>query len=125
MRNEIKNSLFRAGNTQFGLSSNLSGTNMAIDLAWLQKQPEKFQNQYRTEVTSDRIYILTICRMPLYTVESKSGSSLSETPRKDMLSYLLLFSFGRELEFPVTELYSYLIPSPLKLCIFVSIYGLY
>ena len=32
IREEIKNSLCRAGNTQFGLSSNLLGTNMAIDL---------------------------------------------------------------------------------------------
>ena len=37
IREEIKNSLCRAGNTQFGLSSNLLGTNMAIDLKWLQK----------------------------------------------------------------------------------------
>ena len=42
IREEIKNSLCRAGNTQFGLSSNLLGTNMAIDLKWLQKEHEKF-----------------------------------------------------------------------------------
>ncbi|KAA5221503.1 hypothetical protein F2Z21_14285, partial [Bacteroides finegoldii] len=57
MRDEIKNSLHRAGNTQFGLSSNLLGTNMAIDLAWLQKNLKSSKTNIERKLLRQNIYI--------------------------------------------------------------------
>lgn len=54
---EIKNSLFRAGNTQFGLSSNLSGTNMAIDLEWLQNNLRSSKTNIERKLFRKNVYI--------------------------------------------------------------------
>ena len=57
IREEIKNSLCRAGNTQFGLSSNLLGTNMAIDLKWLQKNMKSSKTNIERKLFRQNIYI--------------------------------------------------------------------
>ena len=58
IREEIKNSLCRAGNTQFGLSSYLLGTNMVIDLKWLQKNMKSSKTNIERKLFRQNIYIL-------------------------------------------------------------------
>ena len=94
IREEIKNSLCRAGNTQFGLSSNLLGTNMAIDLKWL---PD----------------VIVYC-------QSAPACPYRKRIRKTT-SYLLPSIFEGNWSF-CNRIVQQLTPSPLKLCIFVSIW---
>ena len=103
---EIKNSLFRAGNTQFGLSSNLSGTNMAIDLEWL-------QNNLRSSKTN---------------IERKLYCQSSPVhPYRRRLRKTASYFFPSLLEGNwnfCNRIVQHLIPSPLKMCIFVSVWTL-
>ena len=121
MRDEIKNSLYRAGNTQFGLSSNLLGTNMAIDLAWLQKNLKSSKTNIERKLLRQNIYIDYLPEAIVYC-ESYPTSPYRKRPRK-MISYLLPSLLEGNWSF-LNRIMQLLIPSPLKLCIFVGIYAL-
>ena len=56
IREEIKNSLCRAGNTQFGLSSNLLGTIWQRP-KWLQKNMKSFKTNIERKLFRQNIYI--------------------------------------------------------------------
>ena len=118
---EIKNSLFRAGNTQFGLSSNLSGTNMAIDLEWLQNNLRSSKTNIERKLLRQNIYIDYLPEAIVYC-ESYPTSPYRKRPRK-MISYLLPSLLEGNWSF-LNRIMQLLIPSPLKLCIFVGIYAL-
>ena len=121
MRDEIKNSLYRAGNTQFGLSSNLLGTNMAIDLAWLQKNLKSSKTNIERKLLRQNIYIDYLPEAIVYC-ESYPTSPYRKRPRK-MISYLFPSLLEGNWSF-LNRIMQLLIPSPLKLCIFVGIYAL-
>ena len=89
---EIKNSLFRAGNTQFGLSSNLSETNIAIDLGWLQNNLKS--SKTNIERKFGRMYILTTFRMLLYTVNQVRFTHIGDASERQPLISSLRFWKG-------------------------------
>ena len=96
---EIKNSLFRAGNTQFGLSSNLSGTNMAIDLEWLQNNLRSSKTNIERKLF--RKNVLTTFRMLLYTVNQVRFTHIGDaSERQPLISSL---RFWKETGISVTE----------------------
>ena len=121
MRDEIKNSLYRAGNAHFGLSSNLLGTNMAIDLAWLQKNLKSSKTNIERKLLRQNIYIDYLPEAIVYC-ESYPTSPYRKRPRK-MISYLFPSLLEGNWSF-LNRIMQLLIPSPLKLCIFVGIYAL-
>lgn len=119
IREEIKNSLCRAGNTQFGLSSNLLGTNMAIDLKWLQKNMKSSKTNIERKLFRQNIYIDYLPDVIVYC-QSAPACPYRKRIRKTT-SYLLPSIFEGNWSF-CNRIVQQLTPSPLKLCIFVSIW---
>ena len=120
MRDEIKNSLYRAGNTQFGLSSNLLGTNMAIDLAWLQKNLKSSKTNIERKLFRQNIYIDYLPDVIVYC-QSAPVCPYRKRIRKTT-SYLLPSIFEGNWSF-CNRIVQQLTPSPLKLCIIVSVWA--
>ena len=120
MRDEIKNSLYRAGNTQFGLSSNLLGTNMAIDLAWLQKNLKSSKTNIERKLFRQNIYIDYLPDVIVYC-QSAPVCPYRKRIRKTT-SYLLSSIFEGNWSF-CNRIVQQLTPSPLKLCIIVSVWA--
>ena len=118
---EIKNSICRAGNTQFGLSSNLLGTNMAIDLEWLQKNLKSSKTNIERKLLRQNIYIDYLPDAIVYC-QSSPVCPYRKRIRK-MTSYLLPSLLEGNWSF-FNRIIQQLIPSPLKLCIFVGIWAL-
>lgn len=117
---EIKNSICRAGNTQFGLSSNLLGTNMAIDLGWLQKNLKSSKTNIERKLLRQNIYIDYLPDAIVYC-QSAPACPYRKRIRK-MASYLLPSLLEGNWSF-FNRIIQQLIPSPLKLCIFVAIWA--
>ncbi|WP_294555446.1 glycosyltransferase family 2 protein [uncultured Bacteroides sp.] len=117
---EIKNSICRAGNTQFGLSSNLLGTNMAIDLEWLQKNLKSSKTNIERKLLRQNIYIDYLPDAIVYC-QSAPACPYRKRIRK-MASYLLPSLLEGNWSF-FNRIIQQLIPSPLKLCIFVAIWA--
>ena len=121
MRDEIKNSLYRAGNTQFGLSSNLLGTNMAIDLAWLQKNLKSSKTNIERKLFRKNVYIDYLPDAIVYCQSSPVH------PYRRRLRKTASYFFPSLLEGNwnfCNRIVQHLIPSPLKMCIFVSVWTL-
>ena len=118
---EIQNSICRAGNTQFGLSSNLLGTNMAIDLGWLQKNLKSSKTNIERKLLRQNIYIDYLPDAIVYC-QSAPACPYRKRIRK-MASYLLPSLLEGNWSF-FNRIIQQLIPSPLKLCIFVAIWYL-
>lgn len=117
---EIKNSICRAGNTQFGLSSNLLGANMAIDLGWLQKNLKSSKTNIERKLLRQNIYIDYLPDAIVYC-QSAPACPYRKRIRK-MASYLLPSLLEGNWSF-FNRIIQQLIPSPLKLCIFVAIWA--
>lgn len=117
---EIQNSICRAGNTQFGLSSNLLGTNMAIDLGWLQKNLKSSRTNIERKLLRQNIYIDYLPDAIVYC-QSAPACPYRKRIRK-MASYLLPSLLEGNWSF-FNRIIQQLIPSPLKLCIFVAIWA--
>ena len=118
---EIKNSLFRAGNTQFGLSSNLSGTNMAIDLEWLQNNLRSSKTNIERKLFRKNVYIDYLPDAIVYCQSSPVH------PYRRRLRKTASYFFPSLLEGNwnfCNRIVQHLIPSPLKMCIFVSVWTL-
>lgn len=121
IRDEIKNSLCRAGNTQFGLSSQLLGTNMAIDLEWLQRNLKSSRTNIERKLFRQHIYI---DYLPDVTVRCQSAPVCPYRKRvRKTASYLLPSIFEGNWSF-CNRIVQQFIPSPLKMCIFVSAWAL-
>ena len=121
MREEIKNSLYRAGNTQFSLSSQLMGTNMAIDLEWLQRNLKSSRTNIERKLFRQHIYI---DYLPDVSVCCQSAPVCPYRKRvRKTASYLLPSIFEGNWSF-CNRIVQQLIPSPLKMCIFVSAWAL-
>lgn len=118
---EIRNSLYKAGNTQFGLSSNLLGTNMAIDLEWLQKNLKSSKTNIERKLLRQNIYIDYLPDAIVYC-QSAPVCPYRKRIRK-MASYLLPSLLEGNWSF-FNRIIQQLIPSPLKLCIFVGVWAL-
>ena len=117
---EIKNSLYRAGNTQFGLSSNLLGTNMAIELEWLQKNLKSSKTNIERKLLQQNIYIDYLPDAIVYC-QSAPVCPYRKRIRK-MASYLLPSLLEGNWSF-FNRIIQQLIPSPLNLCIFVGVWA--
>lgn len=117
---EIQNSICRTGNTQFGLSSNLLGTNMAIDLGWLQKNLKSSKTNIERKLLRQNIYIDYLPDAIVYC-QSAPACPYRKRIRK-MASYLLPSLLEGNWSF-FNRIIQQLIPSPLKLCIFVAIWA--
>ncbi len=117
---EIKNSLYRAGNTQFGLSSNLLGTNMAIELEWLQKNLKSSKTNIERKLLRQNIYIDYLPDAIVYC-QSAPACPYRKRIRK-MASYLLPSLLEGNWSF-FNRIIQQLIPSPLNLCIFVGVWA--
>ena len=117
---EIKNSLYRAGNTQFGLSSNLLGTNMAIELEWLQKNLKSSKTNIERKLLRQNIYIDYLPDTIVYC-QSAPACPYRKRIRK-MASYLLPSLLEGNWSF-FNRIIQQLIPSPLNLCIFVGVWA--
>ena len=118
---EIKNSLFRAGNTQFGLSSNLSGTNIAIDLEWLQNNLRSSKTNIERKLFRKNVYIDYLPDAIVYCQSSPVH------PYRRRLRKTASYFFPSLLEGNwnfCNRIVQHLIPSPLKMCIFVSVWTL-
>lgn len=112
---EIKNSLHRAGNTHFGLSSGLLGTNMAIDLEWLQKNMKSSKTNIERKLLRQNIYI---DYLPDTIVYCQSIPTCSYRQRiGKMIPNLIPSLLDGNWNF-FNRIIQQLIPSPLKLCIF-------
>lgn len=120
LSDEINNSICRAGNTQFGLSSNLLGTNMAIDLEWLQKNLKSSKTNIERKLLRQNIYIDYLPDAIVYC-ESSPACPYRKRIRK-MTSYLLPSLLEGNWSF-FNRIIQQLIPSPLKSCIFVGIWA--
>ena len=120
IREEIKNSLCRAGNTQFGLSSHLLGTNMAIDLKWLQKNMKSSKTNIERKLFRQNIYIDYLPDVIVYC-QSAPVCPYRKRIRKTT-SYLLPSIFEGNWSF-CNRIVQQLTPSPLKLCIIVSVWA--
>lgn len=116
---EIKNSLYRAGNTHFGLSSGLLGTNMAIDLEWLQKNMKSSKTNIERKLLRQNIYIDYLPDTVVYC-QSTPTCPYRQRIRK-MLANLLPSLLDGNWNF-FNRIIQQLIPSLLKLCIFVGIW---
>ncbi len=116
---EIKNSLYRAGNTQFGLSSNLLGTNMAIELEWLQKNLKSSKTNIERKLLRQNIYI---DYLPDAIVYCQSALPPYRKRIRKMASYLLPSLLEGNWSF-FNRIIQQLIPSPLNLCIFVGVWA--
>lgn len=118
---EINNSLFRSGNTQIGLSSNLFGTNMALDLEWLQKNQKTAKTNLERKLFKQNRYIEYLPDVIVYC-DSAPVYPYRRRIRKD-LSYLLPSLLEGNWNF-CNHITQQLTPSPMKLCAFVSIWTL-
>lgn len=118
---EINNSLFRSGNTQIGFSSNLFGTNMAFDLEWLQKNQKTARTNLERKLFKQNIYIEYLPDVIVYC-DSAPVYPYRRRIRKT-LSYLLPSLLEGNWNF-CNRIAQQLIPSPIKLCTFVSIWTL-
>lgn len=118
---EIKNSLYRAGNTQFGLSSQLMGTNMVIELDWLQRNLKSSRTNVERKLFRQHIYI---DYLPDVTVRCQSAPVCPYRKRvRKTASYLLPSIFEGNWSF-CNRIVQQLVPSPLKMCIFVGVWTL-
>ena len=118
---EINNSLFRSGNTQIGFSSSLFGTNMAFDLEWLQKNQRTAKTNLERKLFKQNIYIEYL---PDVIVHCDSAPVYPYRRRiRKTLSYLLPSLLEGNWNF-CNRIAQQLIPSPMKLCTFVSIWTL-
>lgn len=118
---EIKNSLFRAGNTHFGLSSNLAGTNMAIDLEWLQNNLRSSKTNIERKLFRQNIYIDYLPDAIVYCQSSPSRPYRRRI--RKTVSYFLPSLLEGNWSF-CNRIVQHLIPSPLKMCVFVGIWAL-
>ena len=116
---EIGNSLFQSGSTQFGLSSKLCGINMAIELKWLQKNMRSSKTNIERKLFRQNIYIDYLSDVIVYC-----QSIPACTYRKRFwktVSYLLPSILERNWCF-CNRIVQQMILSPLKLCIFISVW---
>lgn len=121
IREEISNSLYRAGNTQFGLSSQLMGTNMVIELDWLQRNLKSSRTNIERKLFRQHIYI---DYLPDVTVCCQSAPICPYRKRvRKTASYLLPSIFEGNWSFS-NRIVQQLVPSPSKMCIFVSAWTL-
>lgn len=121
IREEIKNSLYQAGNIQYGLSAQLTGTNMAIDLAWLQRYLKSSRTNIERKLLLHNIYI---DYLPDVLVRCQSAPVCPYRKRiRKTASYLFPSIFEGNWSF-CNRIVQQLIPSPLKMCIFVSVWTL-
>lgn len=118
---EIENSLFQSGSTQFGLSSKLYGTNMAIDLKWLQKNMRSSKTNIERKLFLQNIYIDYLSDVIVYC-QSIPASPYRKRFRKTV-SYLLPSILEKNWCF-CNRIVQELILSPLKLCIFTSAWAI-
>lgn len=118
---EMKNSFFRSGNTQLGFSASLSGFNMAIDLKWLRNNLRTAKTNLERKLFIQNIYIEYLPTVIVYC-ESVPVSPYRKRIWK-ALSFLLPSFLERNWNF-CNRIGQQLIPSPLKLCIFVGIWTL-
>lgn len=121
VREEVNNNLFRAGNTQLGFSSSLYGTNIAVDLAWLQNNLKTSKTNLERKLFRQNIYIdyfpdaTVYCEsMPVYPYRKRTGK---------LLSYLVPSLFEGNWNF-CNRIIQQVLPSPSKLYICVSIWTL-
>lgn len=114
---EINNSLFRAGNTQLGFSSSLSGTNMAFDLKWLQSNLKTSKTNLERRLFRQNEYIEYLPEVIVYC-KSTPTYPYRKRIRKNS-SYLLPSLLNREWNL-FNRIIQILIPSPFKLCLFAS-----
>lgn len=115
---EIKNSMFRTGNTQFGLSSHLSGINIAIDLAWLQKNLRSSKTNIERKLFRHSIYIDYLSNAIVYCQSFPASPYRKRTWK--MMSYFLPSLLEGNWSF-CNRIVQQLIPTPLKLCLFIAI----
>lgn len=118
---EINNSLFRAGNTQLGFSSNLYGTNMAIDLTWLQNNLKTSKTNLERKLFRQNIYIEYLPDAIVYC-NSIPAHPYRKRTRK-FLSYFFSSLFEGNWNF-CNRIIQQLLPSPTKLYICASIWTL-
>lgn len=118
---EINNSLFRSGNTQIGFSSSLFGSNMAFDLEWLQKNQRTARTNLERKLFKQNIYIEYLPDVIVYC-DSAPAYPYRRRIRKT-LSYLLPSLLEGNWNF-CNRIAQQLIPSPIKLCTFISIWTL-
>ncbi len=85
------------------------------------EKPEKVPKPISNGSYFDRTYISTICRKPLFTANLIRPLLIGNAPENDLLFVPL--SIRRNWSF-LNRIMQLLIPSPLKLCIFVGIYAL-
>lgn len=119
MCEEIKNSLYRAGNTQFGLSSGLLGTNMAVDLEWLQSNLRSSKTNIERKLLRQNIYIDYLPDAIVYC-QSVPVCLYRKRIRKTF-SYLLPSILEANWSF-CNRIVQQMLPSPMKMCIFVSLW---
>lgn len=119
MCEEIKNSLYRAGNTQFGLSSGLLGTNMAVDLEWLQSNLRSSKTNIERKLLRQNIYIDYLPDAIVYC-QSVPVCPYRKRIRKT-ISYLLPSILEANWSF-CNRIVQQMLPSPTKMCIFVSLW---
>lgn len=118
---EIKNSICRAGNTHFGLSSNLLGTNMVVSLEWLQNNLKSSKTNIERKLFLQNIYIDYLPEAIVYCLEAPSCPYRKRV--RKTTSYLIPSIFEGNWSF-CNRIVQQLIPSPLKLGIFVGIWTL-
>lgn len=119
---EINNSLFCKGNSRLGLSSTLIGTNMAIDLQWIQEKLKSNKTNLERKLLIQHIYIEYL---PDVTIPSESPSTYLYKRRKrkavsDLLPSLLEGNWSF-----FNRIVQQLMPPPLFFCIFTSIWMLF
>lgn len=118
---EINNSLFRAGNTQLGFSSNLYGTNMAIDLTWLQNNLKTSKTNLERKLFRQNIYIEYLPDAIVYCNSTPAHPYRKRT--RKFLSYFFSSLFEGNWNF-CNRIIQQLLPSPTKLYICASIWTL-
>ena len=115
---EINNTLFRIGNTQLGFSAALFGTNFAVDLKWLKKSQKSIRTNLERKLFRQHIYIEYLPEAIVYC------ESAPVYPYRKRIKKVLPYLFPSLLEGNwsfFNRTVQQLIPSPLKLYIFLGI----
>lgn len=119
---EISNSLFRAGNTQFGLSSNFFGINIVLSVKWIQQNLRTSKTNLERKLLLQNCYIeylpsvIVYCdSAPTYPYRKRIGKSLS---------YLLPSLFDGNWSF-CNRIFQLLIPTPILIMISLGAWTLF
>lgn len=119
---ETNNSFFCKGNSRLGLSSMLSGTNMAIDLRWLQENLKSNRSNLERKLLIQHIYIEYL---PNVIIQAESPLVHSyKRPKRKVVSDLLPSLLEGNWSF-FNRIVQQLIPSPLFFCIFTGIWTIF